>query len=624
MGLGFLQKKGELSSPMAAPATGGQKALPLLKRVEIYLNRIATKRVMVSLYSLLAVLCFFNLCVFIRWYDIQYPPPPLGILTGELLKGFERYSPDDNHTEQVLAEVFGPDIKQDVKCGTQACRWVRRELRPSVLGERPAACANFYEHVCSRHEEDAYPLHRRVGDDLRVAVVDHLMTSFRFRHDDADVAMDVWMLQKCVNSEDDAKAFALACDFSKWSRHSGRRCPSHYPGLPQRLAERVKNVANLTGGQMVGSMERLFELINVSVNLELGDPGLPAALTSERVESFCNWLADSAHCHLRERFKASDETIRRYQKLWNNLFFAPLFAHVEDIALWDVFGDGERARKLACMHTHEGLFRRENAEAATAALNEALGRAQDTITTLHEFSVYMLTQRVPYWLSRHEEGESPRLQEPRRKGYRTELEAVEAKLVNLSDVKEAEWEPSIYSWEVQYDADRNVITVPHGLMELAKNDTDVEPVIAVLLAAPLMRPLLPQPGGPYSWKDAHDQHLAYVNGCFRAVHNSTLDFDKDPSQLRELVYESALLGPLFDLYRWGVHDTYDEDVYLYTRNNNWKLFYVLWALGKCGDQRGGDVVNAVVRNSMRFARTFDCGLMDDMFSPRKCNFWVYW
>ncbi|KAH9380035.1 hypothetical protein HPB48_006147 [Haemaphysalis longicornis] len=479
MGLGFLQKKGELSSPMAAPATGGQKALPLLKRVEIYLNRIATKRVMVSLYSLLAVLCFFNLCVFIRWYDIQYPPPPLGILTGELLKGFERYSPDDNHTEQVLAEVFGPDIKQDVKCGTQACRWVRRELRPSVLGERPAACANFYEHVCSRHEEDAYPLHRRVGDDLRVAVVDHLMTSFRFRHDDADVAMDVWMLRSVSTAKTMPRHSHSTCDFSKWSRHSGRRCPSYYPGLPQRLAERVKNVANLTG--------------------------LPAAMTSERVESFCNWLADSAYCHLRERFNASDETIRRYQKLWNNLFFAPLFAHV-----------------------------------------------------------------------------------------------------------------------VQYDADRNVITVPHGLLELAKNDTDVEPVIAVLLAAPLMRPLLPQPGGPYSWKDAHDQHLAYVNGCFRAVHNSTLDFDKDPSQLRELVYESALLGPLFDLYRWGVHDTYDEDVYLYTRNNNWKLFYVLWALGKCGDQRAGDVVNAVVRNSMRFARTFDCGLMDDMFSPRKCNFWVYW
>lgn len=610
---------------MASRSTVGGNAAHHKRRSWISLPPIFNNpRFLNFLVFLIGVLFLVNIGLFIRWYDINYPPPPLGILTGELLKGFERYSPDDNHTEEVLAEVFGPDIEQNVRCDTAACRWVRQEMRHVGGKTRPAACANFYEHVCSGHEEDAYPLHKRVGDELRVAVVDHLMTSFRFRHDDGDVPLDVWMLQKCVYGEDDAKEFALACDFSKWSRYSGRRCPAYYPGLPHRLAERMETDANITGGLLVGWMERVFQKMNVTVDLELGNPEFPAALTSERVDSFCNWLADSAHCHLRARFNASDETVRRYQKLWNHLYFAPLFAQENDVTFWDIFGDGERARKLACMHAHEGLFRRENAQAATAALNEVLRSAQDTTTALYEPAVYMLTQRVPYWLARHEEGESPRLQEPRRQGYRRELEAVKAKLVNLSEVEEAEWEPSIYSWEVQYDADQNILKVPHGLLELARNDTDVEPVIVVLLAAPLMRQLLPRPGGPYSWKDAHDKHLAYVNGCFRAVHNSTLDFDKDPSQLEELVYESALLGPLFDRYRWGVQETFSSSIYFHKRYDNWKLFFVLWAMGKCGDPRGGDVVNAVVRNSMRFARTFDCGLIDDMFSSSKCNFWVYW
>lgn len=115
-----------------------------------------------------------------------------------------------------------------------------------------------------------------------------------------------------------------------------------------------------------------------------------------------------------------------------------------------------------------------------------------------------------------------------------------------------------------------------------------------------------------------------MNRCFHALHNSPLDLDKDPGELREFVYESALLGPLFDRYRWGVHEKYAEDVYMTQDYNNLELFYVLWAMGKCGDKRGGAVVNAVLRNSMRFARTFDCKLMDDMFSSRKCNFWVYW
>ncbi|KAH7937210.1 hypothetical protein HPB49_008852 [Dermacentor silvarum] len=119
--------------------------------------------------------------------------------------------------------------------------------------------------------------------------------------------------------------------------------------------------------------------------------------------------------------------------------------------------------------------------------------------------------------------------------------------------------------QTKYDRARNVLTVPHGLMATMVESDVEEPVLALPLSAALMRRLLPQPEGPYSWK-----------------------------------------------------------VYLHDRYNNWQLFYVFWTMTHCGDPQRADLVNAVLRNSVRFTRSFDCGLRDAMYQRRKCNFWVYW
>ncbi|KAH7984966.1 hypothetical protein HPB49_026664 [Dermacentor silvarum] len=178
--------------------------------------------------------------------------------------------------------------------------------------------------------------------------------------------------------------------------------------------------------------------------------------------------------------------------------------------------------------------------------------------------------------------------------------------------------------QTKYDRARNVLTVPHGLMATMVESDVEEPVLALPLSASLMRLLLPQPEGPYSWKDGHDQHLAYVTECFRSVHNASLDVDGNATLLKELIYESALLGPLFDVYRKAIFESFDAEVYLHDRYNNWQLFYVFWTMTHCGDPQRADLVNAVLRNSVRFTRSFDCGLRDAMYQRRKCNFWVYW
>ncbi|XP_037526134.2 uncharacterized protein LOC119403263 [Rhipicephalus sanguineus] len=208
--------------------------------------------------------------------------------------------------------------------------------------------------------------------------------------------------------------------------------------------------------------------------------------------------------------------------------------------------------------------------------------------------------------------------------YLSELQAVDAELAGVSEPSASDLGTSVFSWKVRYDRTRNMLTVPHGLMAVMVKSDDEEPVLAGPVSAPLMRLLLPRPEGPYSWKDGHDQHLAYVRECLRSAHNASLDVEGDSALLEELIYETALLGPLFDVYRMTIFETFDGDVYLHPDYDNWQLFYVIWTMTHCGEPRRADLVNAVLRNSVRFTRSFNCGLKDAMYQRRKCNFWVYW
>ncbi|KAH7932700.1 hypothetical protein HPB49_001287 [Dermacentor silvarum] len=384
-------------------------------------------RIVVLLLLALAAVCGNEL---IGWWDRRYPKPPLGIIAGELLKGFERYSPDYTHTEEVLADVMRAEIPRTVPCNTPACHWLEREIGYDALSsDRPIACQDFYEHVCWMFEDT--PIYERATRNLMVQVADYLTSMTASTHDESDIGEDVSMLRKCIDGDSSAASFAL------------------------------------------------------------------------------NW---------------------------------------------------------------------------------------------------------------HAEGESYRFQHKRRLGYQAELESVRVELIGMPDAAATD-----YGTSVHYDYGRNVLLVPQGLLAVMAAATDVvEPIPSVLLFTQLMRPLLPQPSGPYSWKYSHDQHLAYVTGCLRSVYNASLDFDGNPRLLLEFARESALLGPLYDVYHRGVYESVSPEVLFNQRYTNSQLLFVLWALSHCGTRQGAELVNAAVRNSMRFGRIFNCGIGDPMFSRRKCNFWVYW
>ncbi|KAL3250752.1 hypothetical protein MRX96_055397 [Rhipicephalus microplus] len=608
------QKQKVAPQPLKAPH-GSRGPLSRMRRFKLWLDRLAENNAVVtSLHVLMLLLMFTNIGLIIRWWEMRYPKPPLGILRGELLKDYDRYSPDDNYTETVLSQVFGADAKPTKECTTPACKRLKKMMSKAFesSGPAPSACEDFYRHVCRSRK----PFYKHASQDLMVAVVNRVLRNVKSRDELSENSDHVRMLQLCVDGDSKASDFAFGCDFSKINGTSSQACPTDYPLIAQILSDNVlKGNPDLTAEEFVADLKRSVEDLGISSPLQDKRDHTPKGISVDMKEAVCRWLADSARCHLSGRFHVYGDVITQYQQLWNELFFAPLSEAQENSVLWDIFDGGKDARMKACAHIHEKLFRVQSLQEATAVLDKIMGghRGENRAS---------LGQRTAH--AKHEEDELLRYQVKRRPAYLAELQAVDAELAGVSEPSASDLGTSVFSWKVRYDQARNMLTVPHGLMAvMVKSDVE-EPVLAGPVSAPLMHLLLPRPKGPYSWKEGHDQHLAYVKECFRSAHNASLDVDGDSALLEELVYDSALLGPLFDEYRRTIFETFDGDVYLHPDYDNWQLFYVIWTMTHCGEPQRADLVNAVLRNSVRFTRSFNCGLMHAMYQRRKCNFWVYW
>ncbi|KAK8782888.1 hypothetical protein V5799_015771 [Amblyomma americanum] len=90
-----------------------------------------------------------------------------------------------------------------------------------------------------------------------VAVVDHLLTAAVPLNSDHGAAEHLRMLQKCVDGEEEAMDFALACGHSTWSNDPDLICPDHYPVLPRTVAEKIFKADNTTRAEeFVSRIER--------------------------------------------------------------------------------------------------------------------------------------------------------------------------------------------------------------------------------------------------------------------------------------------------------------------------------------------------------------------------------
>lgn len=310
--------------------------------------------------------------------------------------------------------------------------------------------------------------------------------------------------------------------------------------------------------------------------------------------------------------------MRLYGRLWNELYFAPFIGKPADRIVSIAHGSfGANGRELACLRVLEDFFADGTMHVSEQVLSEKAGNIRAMAARLVDAAQLALGGRVSAWMSRAKQGDRPEARMQLRDKYRAQLDA----LTPVVGAAHGGGTESMFSWKAYYDRAQNRLAIPYGLLALTSLTTtgaQDDPIVTTLLMASTMRPLLPHPAGVYTWFESDSRHLTSVVSCFMGAHNLSVDL------AHEVAFESALLTPLFDVYRTALAARGDRSIRLHPKLDNGKIFYLLWAAANCGRHRASDVVDTAAKNSARFARTFGCTVLEPLWSNQRCNFWAYW
>ncbi|KAL1414164.1 hypothetical protein MTO96_007646 [Rhipicephalus appendiculatus] len=202
-----------------------------------------------------------------------------------------------------------------------------------------------------------------------------------------------------------------------------------------------------------------------------------------------------------------------------------------------------------------------------------------------------------------------------------QLVAIEALVDDASNSTGAD--VSVYSWQVHYLEDRKALVLPLGLLGLFINSmSTIEPVLIPALGRPVLRELMPARHGPYSWRRHNQQRLDAIVDCVAAVLDVAGAEQADARALAtEVALESGMLQPLLALYDRRLHEEHSRGVHLHSDYSNAELFFVLWALGHCGERNAAILVNGALRNFAPFSRAFQCAVNQAMWTGHRCPFW---
>ncbi|XP_077494337.1 uncharacterized protein LOC144104988 isoform X2 [Amblyomma americanum] len=547
--------------------------------------------------------------------------------------------PRDERSLYMMEQVYKPTDADSAfrqrPCSTRGCRWLQSYLtdEPAVreAARKNAPCHDFYHHVCEARSITPYQLGaKKLMEGMRRLISREKLTENNLP------AGHVSLFKRCLEGKDLLIKDHIRYDWEEKKLDGG--CPFRMPKLPLTLANRFFKAGRRR------TMPEFFDHIkSLTNNLSLDDSTHPAKgyFAREWVPGACQWISRAARCHYALDLQMpSGEHLERYQLYWKVMYFSPLLGPMANRIFEAVFKEPPKARVQACFSLLEDQYFLNATKLARRALKEAVHRPHDALSRVSWLLRWALRDRAPRWLSRRNRTCRTKALEAGAKAAGGASEAALAGFAkteefNLSvamavrrhmEVVDAEFlhshrridtpDVSLFTAEAHYVKKRKAVVVSPGLVALMMNAThSSDPMVTTLVGAPILRTMLPRRKGMYSWRWTSQRRLTGVTSC---VQNKG-HYKKEYAE--RVVTETAVLEPLFDAYRRSLADEVGLGKRLTREYSNNELFYVLWALGHCGEPQGDVIVNAAVNNSAHFANTFGCSRGDRLWSEDKCTFW---
>ncbi|XP_077492384.1 uncharacterized protein LOC144103580 [Amblyomma americanum] len=563
-------------------------------------------------------------CVLFYLY-ISAPPLPTNVRKAEKLRKNAGRDYDYSEKDPPLEDFPDPTGSNKGRqnsagrfCSTSACAWLNSYLGEDVPdAEEP--CDDFYAHVCTQRPHSVYAdgLAR-----LMVAVKDVLL--------DAEDAVagghhsrPFWrehaaVLQRCL---DGGQSMLSAVDVaSRCEDPLPQDCPPKMPEAPTIASnEFFRANPNATVDDFAEFIKRVVTQAvprdgKDSVRDDVADRDAgssPSPLPKKWVQWTCGWVSLAARCHLSVSTKRSMEKLLAYQRVWKAIYFAPFLGRQAEPLLGLVYRGPPAARLQACLSIMLDAFEDETLAAAVEVLAGAVDDLDSLLLKLGR-DTRLVMRKFFRFTTAQADTDAEYLAFPRDVLSGVKDDTVTA-LLSPSD--SAAVNTTIFSSQarVVYKGRQRRLLVAPGLLGLLVNvSSSMGAVLVPAIAAPILRAMLTDKWLEEAQTMSPDGLVSGVAQCLATRLNMS------EAMSTATAAESVVLEPLMQLYRKRLADSEGTGTLLHSSYTNGQLFFVIWALGHCGEEGGSALVNSVARNSDRFSRAFQCTPDAAMFALERC------
>ncbi|XP_077492383.1 uncharacterized protein LOC144103578 [Amblyomma americanum] len=508
-------------------------------------------------------------------------------------------------------------------CSTTACAWLNAYLGPDVPAVKQP-CEDFYAYVCAQHPHSVYVDGRaRLMVAMKEALLGEAQQSAAGvaggRHSRQSRKGHAVVLQRClaggepVLSKIDVES---ACEAP-----STQVCPSKMPEGPNVISDEFfRRNHNATVDEFVAFVNRLSGQRTLSGSKDRAPNYVihrrsrwnKSTFPTRWVARACQWVSLSARCHLRGRLQRSAKKLREYQRAWKTIYFAPFMGPQAEPLLELVYRGPLSPRLQACLNIMADAFKDEALTVAKQVLTGAVDDLGGLLSDLGRHTRQVMMKYLRFTAAQ-EDADAENLAFPR---YLLPNEKDDISMEVVGAGNSAAVNMTLFSTEAHFankERQRRLL-VPPGLLGLLVNaSSSLGTVLVPAIAAPLLRAMLMDKSFENVPSVSPSRLVNHVSQCLATEQNVS------EAIRRPTAAELVILEPLLQLYRRKLDDSEGSGTLLHPSYTNGQLFFVLWALGHCGELKGATLVNTVARNSGHFAEAFQCTTKTTMSAVEKCS-----